>query len=301
MAIAASPGAVPGSPVASPARRRLSWSWLGVVPFFVVAAAFMLLPVAFLVVGSFQDVHGNLTLQNYADLTQPLPMVAYANSIQISLVTAIGGGVFGFLLAYALILGGLPGFVRSAAMTFAGVASNFAGIPLALAFIFTYGQLGLITGLLKAVFHIDLYAGGFSLYTTLGVELVYMYFQFPLMVLIVAPALDGLRPEWREASENLGASSAQYWRYVALPILTPTLLGTMILLFGNAFGAQATAYELTGGILNLVSVLIGAEISGDVLHNVGLGYAMAVGMIVIMGVAIAIYTLLQRRSERWLR
>lgn len=301
MAITASPGAVPGSPVASPARRRLSWSWLGVVPFFVVAAAFMLLPVAFLVVGSFQDAHGNLTLQNYADLTQPLPVVAYTNSIQISLVTAIGGGVFGFLLAYALILGGLPGFVRSAAMTFAGVASNFAGIPLALAFIFTYGQLGLITGLLKTVFHIDLYAGGFSLYTTLGVELVYMYFQFPLMVLIVAPALDGLRPEWREASENLGASSAQYWRYVALPILTPTLLGTMILLFGNAFGAQATAYELTGGILNLVSVLIGAEISGDVLHNVGLGYAMAVGMIVIMGVAIAIYTLLQRRSERWLR
>ena len=301
MAITASSGAVPGSPVASPARRRLSWSWLGVVPFFVVAAAFMLLPVAFLVVGSFQDAHGNLTLQNYADLTQPLPVVAYANSIQISLVTAIGGGVFGFLLAYALILGGLPGFVRSAAMTFAGVASNFAGIPLALAFIFTYGQLGLITGLLKTVFHIDLYTGGFSLYTTLGVELVYMYFQFPLMVLIVAPALDGLRPEWREASENLGASSAQYWRYVALPILTPTLLGTMILLFGNAFGAQATAYELTGGILNLVSVLIGAEISGDVLHNVGLGYAMAVGMIVIMGVAIAIYTLLQRRSERWLR
>jgi putative spermidine/putrescine transport system permease protein len=261
----------------------------------------MLLPILFLVVGSFQDSHGHLTLQNYVDLTQPLPVLAYTNSIEISLVTAIGGGIFGFLLAYALILGGLPAFLRNAAMTFAGVASNFAGIPLALAFIFTYGQLGLVTGLLRTVLHIDLYAGGFSLYTTVGVELVYMYFQFPLMMLIVAPALDGLRPEWREASENLGASPAQYWRYVALPILTPTLLGTMILLFGNAFGAQATAYELTGGILNLVSVLIGAEISGDVLHNVGLGYAMAVGMIVIMGVAIAMYTLLQRRSERWLR
>jgi len=272
-----------------------------VLPFFAVALAFMLLPTAFLVVGSFQDAHGNLTLQNYADLTQPLPIVAYSNSIQISLVTAIGGGVFGFLLAYALVLGGLPGFVRSAAMTFAGVASNFAGIPLALAFIFTYGQLGLVTTLLHSVFGVDLYGSGFSLYTTVGVEIVYMYFQFPLMVLIVAPALDGLRPEWREAAENLGATPTQYWRHVALPILTPTLLGTMILLFGNAFGAQATAYELTGGILNLVSVLIGAEISGDVLHNVGLGYAMAVGMIAIMGVAIAIYTVLQRRSERWLR
>jgi putative spermidine/putrescine transport system permease protein len=301
MTMGVSRSAAPGSSETSRVQRRLSWAWVGVIPFFVVATAFMLLPILFLVVGSFQDSHGHLTLQNYVDLTQPLPVLAYTNSIEISLVTAIGGGIFGFLLAYALILGGLPAFLRNAAMTFAGVASNFAGIPLALAFIFTYGQLGLVTGLLRTVLHIDLYAGGFSLYTTVGVELVYMYFQFPLMMLIVAPALDGLRPEWREASENLGASPAQYWRYVALPILTPTLLGTMILLFGNAFGAQATAYELTGGILNLVSVLIGAEISGDVLHNVGLGYAMAVGMIVIMGVAIAMYTLLQRRSERWLR
>lgn len=301
MTIGVSRPAEPGSSKTSQVQPRLSWAWMGVAPFFVVATAFMLLPILFLVVGSFQDSHGRLTLQNYVDLTQPLPVLAYTNSIEISLVTAIGGGLFGFLLAYALILGGLPAFLRSAAMTFAGVASNFAGIPLALAFIFTYGQLGLVTGLLRTVFHIDLYSGGFSLYTTVGVELVYMYFQFPLMMLIVAPALDGLRPEWREASENLGASPAQYWRYVALPILTPTLLGTMILLFGNAFGAQATAYELTGGILNLVSVLIGAEISGDVLHNVGLGYAMAVGMIVIMGVAITMYTLLQRRSERWLR
>jgi putative spermidine/putrescine transport system permease protein len=210
------------------------------------------------------------------------------------------GGVFGFLLAYAVISGGLPRFLRSALMTFSGVASNFAGVPLALAFIFTLGQLGIITVFLKGQ-GIDPYGSGFTIYSKLGLELVYLYFQFPLMVLIIAPAIDGLRQEWREAAENMGASSFQYWRHVALPILLPTILGTIILLFGNAFGAQATAYQLTSGLVPLVPLLIGAQIAGDVLFNPGLGYSLAIGMVAVMGIAIAIYSMLQRRAERWRR
>jgi putative spermidine/putrescine transport system permease protein len=288
------------APSARPASRR-SRAWVGLLPFFVFAVMFLLLPITFLVVGSFLDGQQHFTLRNYADLATPSLINAFRSSIEISLVTAIGGGIFGFLLAYAVILGGLPGFLRTALMTFSGVASNFAGVPLALAFIFTLGQLGLVTGFLKTYLGIDLWGGGFSLYSKIGLELVYMYFQFPLMVLIIAPAIDGLKRDWREAAENMGASSFQYWRYVALPILMPSLLGTVILLFGNAFGAQATAYQLTGGTIPLVTVIIGAQISGDVLHNEGLGYAMAMGMVAIMGVSITIYTLLQRRSEKWLR
>ncbi len=121
------------------------------------------------------------------------------------------------------------------------------------------------------------------------------------MVLIMAPPLDGLKREWREASENLGGTSLQYWRYIALPILLPSLLGTMILLFGNSFGAYATAYALTGGNLQLITIQIGAQMTGDVLHNPPLGYAMAFGMVVIMAISIAGYTWLQRQTERWLR
>ena len=287
-------------PPARPASRR-AFAWLGVVPFFVFAIMFLLLPVAFLVIGSFLDSQGQPTLQNYADLTTQNIPNAFRTSIEISLVTAVGGGIFGFLLAYAVILGGLPVFLRTSLMTFAGVASNFAGVPLALAFIFTLGQLGLVTVLIKDLTGVNIYEQGFSLYTKLGLELVYMYFQFPLMVLIIAPAIDGLKKDWREAAENMGATSAQYWRYVALPILMPSLLGTIILLFGNALGAQATAYQLTGGVIPVVTVIIGAQISGDVLHNPGLGYAMAMGLVVIMAISIAIYLWLQRRSERWLR
>ncbi len=301
MADSATAVSVRGGPAARPAPRRSGWAWLGLVPFFVFSIAFMFLPVAFLVVGSFQDSAGQFTLRNYADLSTDTIVSAYSNSIEISAVTAIAGGLFGFLLAYAAILGGLPQFLRTVLMTFSGVASNFAGVPLALAFIFTLGQLGLMTKFINDTFDIGLYRSGFSLYTKIGLELVYLYFQFPLMVLIIAPALDGLKREWREASENAGATSYQYWRYVALPILMPSLLGAVILLFGNAFGAQATAFQLTGGTINLVTIVIGAQIRGDVLHNPGLGYAMAMGMVAIMGVSIAGYSWLQRRSERWLR
>ena len=280
-------------------RRRPRLTWLGLVPFLVFATLFLLIPTFYLVVGSFADSAGQPTLQNYRDLTGEVPRSAYVTSIRVSLITAIAGGVFGFLMAYAVISGG-PRRFRGGLMTFSGVASNFAGVPLALAFIFTIGRTGLLTLFLKDL-GIDPYSNGFSLYTELGLEIVYFYFQLPLMILIIAPAIDGLKKEWREASENMGASTWQFWRYVALPVLLPSLLGAMILLFGNAFGAQATAYQLTGGFINIVTILIGNQLTGDVLHNVGLGYALAMGMVGILGLTLVAYTFLQRRSERWLR
>jgi putative spermidine/putrescine transport system permease protein len=283
-------------------RWRFNPSILGVVPFLLFALAFLIIPASYLVIGSLQDKTGAFTTQNYADLTKDGvggPREAYLTSIEISAVTAIAGAILGFLLAYAVISGGLPKRVRSGLMTFSGVASNFAGIPLALAFVYTLGTQGLFTVLLRDS-GIDISAGGFKLYSKFGLEIVYLYFQFPLMVLIIAPAIDGLRKDWREASENMGASTFQYWRYIALPILLPSLMGSTLLLFGNAFGAQATAAQLAP-LVNIAPLLIGRQMSGDVLHNPGLGYALAIGMVAIMGVTIIAYSLLQRRSERWMR
>src|SRR6266498_1678271 len=277
-------------------------NWLGVFPFFVFAFLFLILPSLRLFAGSFTNNEGRFTLVNLFQLfTVPTILDAYWLSIRISAVTAIGGGIFGFLLAYSVTVGGLPKPLRTGLITFSGVASNFAGVPLAFAFISTLGRTGFITAFLKNVLHINIYEVGFNLYGFAGLSLIYMYFQFPLMVLIMAPALDGLKHEWREADENMGASGIQYWTRVALPVLLPSLLGSMILLFGNAFGAYATAYALTGGSLPIVTIQIGAQIRGDVLHNPGLGYAMAMGMVFIMAISLAGYSWLQRISERWLR
>ena len=275
--------------------------WIGVVPFIAFALLFMLIPSSGLVINSFLDAKGHFTFANIADLFQPNITSAFLISIEISATTAIAGGLFGFFLAYAVTSHGIPPFIRPALMTFSGVASNFAGVPLAFAFVATLGRTGIISVFLKQALHIDIYSQGFTIYSFLGLSLTYLYFQFPLMVLVMAPALEGLRREWHEAAENLGATTFQYWQRIGLPILLPSLLGTMLLLFGNSFGAYATAYALTGGTINLVTILIGAQLRGDVLHNVGLGNAMALGMVVIMIFTLSGYTVLQRQAERWLR
>lgn len=276
--------------------------WLGVAPFLLFAILFLLFPSLRLFTASFTDANGKFTFDNIVQLfSVPVIVNAYKLSIQISAVTALGGGILGFFMAYAVTVGGLPKSLRSVLITFSGVASNFAGVPLAFAFVATLGRQGFVTHIIKDYLGVNIYDVGFNLYSFAGLSLVYMYFQFPLMVLIMAPALDGLKREWREAAENLGASGAQYWLRVALPVLLPSILGAMILLFGNAFGAYATAYALTGGRIGIVTIQIGAQIRGDVLYNPGLGYAMAIGMVVIMAVSLAGYSWLQAKTERWLR
>jgi len=274
---------------------------VGVVPFFVFALMFLILPTGLLAVGGFQDAQGHFTLRNLLDLFQPAILSSYLISVKVSAASAIGGALAGFALAYAAIAGGLPAWVRPTLMTFSGVASNFAGVPLAFAFLATLGRTGLVTALLVNLFGFNIYGAGFNLLSFAGLTLTYMYFQIPLMVLIIAPAIDGLKREWREASANLGASAWEYWRYIALPILWPPLLGSTLLLFANAFGAVATAYALTGSSLNIVTIVLYAQIRGDVLHNQNLGYALALGMIFMTGLSNASYIWLRGRSERWLR
>ncbi|MQW87430.1 ABC transporter permease [Sinorhizobium saheli] len=279
--------------------KRAIIDWLGIAPFMIFALMFLVVPTLYLVTGAFLTPDGAFTLKNIADLFTPSILSAYWISIRVSVASSLGGALIGFFLAWAIVLGGVPNWIRSSLLTFSGVASNFAGVPLAFAFLATLGRTGLVTVFLREWFGFNLYATGFNLLSFLGLTITYMYFQIPLMVLILTPALDGMKKEWREASEILGASTWQYWRMVALPILWPSLLGTTLLLFANAFGAIATAYALTGSSLNIVPILLYAQIRGDVLHNPNLGYALALGMIVITGISNILYIWLRMRAERW--
>jgi putative spermidine/putrescine transport system permease protein len=273
--------------------------WLGVAPFFVFSALFLILPTALLLVGAFQNAEGQFTLQNIANLSRPDIVKSFKLSLEISAASAFAGAVLGFALAYAAIIGGLPKLIRPILMTFSGVASNFAGVPLAFAFIATLGRLGLVTVFLNNLFGFNISSAGFNLLDFWGLTLVYLYFQIPLMVLILAPAIDGLKMEWREASATLGSSTWQHWRYVTLPILWPSLAGATLLLFANAFGAVATAFALTNSSLNIVPILLFAQIRGDVLHDPNLGYALAFGMVLITGFSNILYIMLRARAERW--
>lgn len=284
--------------------RGMRWSytltsWLGLVPFLLFCLLFELLPALVIIQGSFLNDAGAPTLNNYQRmLSQPSTLRAFQTSISISLVTALLGTLFGFLAAYG-VYRLRTGWLRNFLIGFSSIAANFAGVPLAYAFVSTLGVTGFVTVLLRNWLHLSLYDLGFSLYNFWGLVLVYIYFQLPLMVLVTVPALNSLRPEWREAATNLGASSFIYWRRVALPVLMPSIIAGTMLLFANSFGAYATAFALAQGNINLVTILVSFVVAGNVDIDLGLGNALAVGMVIVLLAVVTLYSTMLRRVSVW--
>jgi putative spermidine/putrescine transport system permease protein len=167
------------------------------------------------------------------------------------------------------------------------VTTNFGGAPLAFAFIITLGSTGVITLILKAI-GINLYPE-FRIYSISGLTIAYLYFQLPLMILLIIPSLLGLKQEWWEAAISLGAGSFQFWVEIGLPILAPALLSCFLLLFANSFGAYATAWTLTGPDVNLVTVQIAALIRGEVQLEPELADALAIISLCIMSFCVGGY------------
>ncbi len=274
---------------------------LGVVPFFLFVGVFLVIPTLVVVIGSFAGSGGGVTLDNLAALTDDYIVDAFVRSIALSAVTAVLGAVFGALLAYAVVTGRADGAVRRAVTAACGVLAQFGGVTLAFAFIATLGLSGFVTVFLRDQLGIDIYSGGVWLFDLPGLVLVYTYFQIPLMVIVFLPALDGIRPQWREAAESLGGSTWYYWRRVAGPLLAPAFLGATLLLFANAFSAYATAAALVSQGSPIVPLQIRSALTSEViLGRENIGKAMALGMVVVVAVVMWLYAVLQRRTSRWL-
>ena len=295
-------------------RRRAGFAWLGLVPFFAVVTLFFLTPIGvFLytafrrqkrvrdpVTQQFKSVK-SYTLDNVTNATKGIYRTALVNSVELSLFTAMVGSVLGILLAYAVV-NSKSRILRQVVIAGSAVMANFGGIPLAFIFIATVGNAGMLTTNLQQHLNISLQNDlGFQLTSIEGIGLVYLYFLIPLMVLVMSPALEGLKPQWGEAAENLGASRWQYWRYVAGPVLLPNFLGSMLLLFCSSFSAYATADALVGQSFPLLPTQIANVLSGNVLSGQeNLGAAMALNMVIVVIPLTMIYLLLQRRTSRWL-
>lgn len=293
-------GARPGRALG--ARLRSARTLLGVLPFTVYVVLGLVLPAVAIAVGAFQDSStGGFTLSNVKTAASGIYLHGFETTLGVSVITSIVPGIVGFLVAYAIFTAKRGALLRRCVITASGVFANFGGVPLAFLFIATLGSTGMVTAWLTDI-GLNPYTNGFDLYTFSGIVVVYMYFQIPLMVLVILPALEGLRPAWREAAENMGAGTWHYWRYVGGPVLLPSFLGCLLLLFGSAFSAYATAEALTGGTVALTPIQIGALLNGNVVAGQqNLGYALGVIMVVIIAIVMIIYVVLQRRTARWLR
>ena len=273
---------------------------LGVVPFFAYTTIFLAIPTLIVVVGAFLDGKSRPTLGNLSALTQPQILSAFVHSTVLSAVTAVLGAVFGALLAYAVSTARDGGHLRRFVSSVCGVLAQFGGVTLAFAFVATVGFQGFVTLWLQNI-GIDLAGSTWLFEPYKGLILVYTYFQIPLMLIVFLPAVEGLRPQWREAAESLGGTTWHYWRYVGGPILAPSFIGATLLLFTNAFSAYATAAALISQGSPIIPLQIGGTLSSEVvLGQENVGKAMALGMVAIVAVVMTLYVVLERRTTRWL-
>jgi putative spermidine/putrescine transport system permease protein len=273
---------------------------LALLPFLGYLTVFLVVPTVTVVVGAFAE-DGHFSLANVAALGDPVSLATLRSSVVLSAMSAVIGAVFGSVLAYLVISGSPDSVLRRFVTSLSGVLAQCGGVMLAFAFIATIGFSGTLTVWLRDHVHIDIFGSGW-LFALPGLILVYAYFQIPLMVIVFLPALDGIRPQWREASVTLGASGWQYWTQVAIPLLRPAFLGATLLLFANAFAAYATAAALVSQGNPIVPLLIRAGLSSEVLlGHQHLAYALAFEMIVVVAVVMGLYALLLRRTARWLQ
>jgi putative spermidine/putrescine transport system permease protein len=274
---------------------------LALLPFLAYVLVFLVVPTLTVVVGAFQDEDGRPTLGNLDALRSEAALTALKGSLILSASTALIGAVLGAVLAYLIVSLPTQNLLRRSALAISGVLAQFGGVVLAFAWIATIGPVGVVTQAMSDWLGADIYGDGW-LFGLPGLVVVYSYFQIPLMVIVFAPAFDGLRPQWREAAVNLGASTWTYWRHVALPLLTPPFLGALLLLFANAFAAYATAAVLVSQGQPIVPLMIRQAITSEVLlGQANVGKALALEMIVVVTIVMVGYSVLLRRASRWMR
>jgi putative spermidine/putrescine transport system permease protein len=260
------------------------------VPFFAYVGIFLLLPTGIVVYNAFKNPNGGFSLAGIQALGSSQIRGFFVGSLELCLFSSLTGAIFGAILAYAVASGNPDGVVRRLYLAVSGVLAQFGGVTLAFAFLVLIGPVGL---LMHASWYLNF---------PWGITVIYAYFQIPLMVLVFMPAMDGLKVQWREASENLGASAWQYWRHVGGPLLAPAFLGSALLLFANALSAFATIEAWENQIAYIVPQQISTVLNSEVgLANVNEADVLALGMVIMVAIVMTGYALLQRRAARWLR
>ena len=278
--------------------QQFLFTYAGLIPFFVFTGIFIAVPTLVVAFRAFLWNDGSFTLENFRIIWRDAYLLSLFGSLRLGFISALTGSIFGFLICYGVVISRNKR-LQKIVSTASGVFANTGGVPLAFFFVAAIGNYGMVTLFLQKI-GIDIYAGSFTIFGFSGLVLVYLYFQIPLMVIVTYPAVEGMKNEWREAASNLGATKFMFWRYIALPVLTPAFLGAFLLLFSNAFAAYATAEVLTSGSIPLLPLQIGSLVAGNVFADEqNIGMAMGLEMIVVVAIAMSGYAYLDRKTSKW--
>ncbi len=283
-------------------RFKRAGNYVALVPFHAYVGLFLIFPTLIVTIGAFATGKGEFTLDNFAAVFSTKAfMSSFMVSIQLAAITAVLGAILGGLLSWAVVRGDPNGLLRQLVVAACGVLAQFGGVMLTFAFLSTIGYDGMVTlWIQNNITHARLDMSW--VYSLMGLVILYTYFQIPLMLIVFLPSLDGLRQEWYDASASLGGSAWSFWRNVGGPILAPSFLGALLLLFTNAFSAYATAQALISQGCGLVTQQIACQIQSEVMiGRENVGKALALGMIVVVSAVMLLYAYIQRRASRWVK
>jgi putative spermidine/putrescine transport system permease protein len=275
--------------------------YLGVLPFLFLAGLFLIWPTFNVVYGAFFSDEGNFSLDYVLNtIKDDAFKIPFIHSLQISIWSSLVGGLIGALFAWAISTGKPDGVSRRFVLAAGGVLAQFGGVMLAFAFFATFGFNGFVTSLALKYSETNFLASPNWLYELFGLGVVYTFFQIPLMFIVFLPAVENLKPQWREASEGLGGSSKDYWFRIGFPVLFPSFLGGLLLLFVNSFSAYATAAALISQGTIIAPLSIGNALSSETGGaSAPLAKTLSLYMVLVVIIVMGLYTLLRKRVSKW--
>ncbi|MFI6323302.1 ABC transporter permease [Nonomuraea sp. NPDC050556] len=271
---------------------RFLTNWGPALPLLVFAFVMLVLPALRLVHDTFALRDGSYGLGNITKvIDNPVDRQSIVGSLALGFVQATIATAIGAPAAWLITRMKLGG--RAFWLSLMNVASNFAGIGLAFGFVALIGSTGMLTLLTGLEFPS---VGSFS-----GMNIVYLYFNVPMFVLLTLPALSVLKDDWQEAAAVCHASRWQFWRHVGIPVLSPFVVAGWLLIFTWTIGVYAVAYALASspGSQKLITLQIGTTLESSVFGLERAAVLSVLLMILAIGSTV-LYRLSLRRAARWL-
>ncbi|MCO0596351.1 ABC transporter permease [Peribacillus butanolivorans] len=234
--------------------------WL-LIPVVLVLVAYVLYPSLRTFFESLQK-DGSISFGNYQDFfvqESKTNLEALWNSVYISILSVLASALIGIPLAIIFNRYDFPG--RSFFSTAAILPIVLPSLVGVMAFMFLYGESGLIPNAIKDLFGLDkvpFKIGGVS-----GILIVHAYTMYVYFYMTVSAAINKIDPSLEEAAYNLGANKFKVFWKVTFPLLTPAIVAASLLVFMISMASFSAPFLLAGGYRVLSLQIYFSKINGD--------------------------------------
>ncbi len=223
--------------------------------------AFIVWPLVRVVYQGFFTMEGEPSLKFFERYIDPQYTLQYWMifwwTIQMGVYAAIGSTIVGFLFAYTMVRCSVPFKTAVHALTLVPTISP--PFAIALATIFLFGRSGYIT---RELLHIQFKSGDTGVYGLHGIVFVQIITFFPVAYLILRGLLERIDPSMEEAALALGASKWHIFRTITLPLLTPGIAGSFLLMFVESLADLGNPVFI-GGNVTVLSTQIWMAVIGE--------------------------------------